>query len=136
MERINEMPVNAENALKVADAIEKRAVPHLGFNMNYLLKEADGHFAKDGLNVGDCKTVACIAGWANVLGGKRERATFTFAENYLGLRPEQHDQLFYASNHPDADEGDEYGPLTEITPEQAVRTLRHLAETGEVDWTA
>jgi hypothetical protein len=136
MERINEMPVNAENALKVADAIEKRTVPHLGFNMNYMIAAANNDFAKDGLNVDNCDTVACIAGWTNVLGGKRWSATYSFAGDYLGLRPEQHDQLFYASNHPDADEGDEYGPLTEISPEQAVRTLRHLAETGEVDWTA
>lgn len=125
--------VNAENILKVADAIEGKSIPGLGFHMNYLVGNEADDAEDDKLNVANCNTVACIAGWANALNANLPNATFGFARSFLGLDEAQGDQLFYASNHPDAEDG--MGPLDYIEPFRAVRTLRHLAATGEVDWT-
>lgn len=123
--------VNAENILKVADAIEVHAVPGLGFNMDFLYTSGQEAAGADLLGVENCGTVACIAGWAGiVIEGK---ASFRIAREAFGLSESDALRLFYATNHPDARTG-EYGPLFRIQPDQAVRTLRHLAATGEVSW--
>lgn len=137
--------VNAQNILKVADAIEKHSIPHLGFNMAQFVCEAAPSII-DHTGHG-CGTVACIAGWTNVIGkGLTEHDTHlmsdeSFAADFLGIEfmrddygDTVSDQLFYARSHPDyAEAGSFIWP--QITADQAVRTLRHLAATGNVDWT-
>jgi len=124
--------VNAQNILKVADAIEQHSIPGLGFNMDYLKTAGRWAHQVDHLGVADCGSVACIAGWASTV--LTHDIGFSVAAKALGLDGETADQLFYATNHPKAHRG-EYGPLSTIEADQAIRTLRHLASTGEVDWT-
>ena len=126
--------VNAENILKVADAIEHHSIADLGFNMGTLHYDDTVTYPdKSGHN---CGTVACIAGWTLALLGNVKTQGFTEAAGYLGINrtkdADGNSDLFFASNHPDAFGG--VGPLQKISQEQAVRTLRHLAATGEVDW--
>lgn len=134
--------MNVENILKVADAIENHKIPWLGFNMeDYVSTDLDD---KSGHN---CGTVACIAGWAaavnnleskvppnpnrtrrgEILGGDivwAEESVQVGAE-FMGLDYGQYEELFHPSEC----------NWETIDPEKAVRTLRHLAATGEVDWT-
>ena len=124
--------MNRENILKVADAIEQHSIPDLGFNMDWLETERiyrlSGHreiVRKD--NTGrDCGTIACIAGWACRLAGVP--ANFGSARKFLGIPENLRDPLFYAHGSAVQDR------LEDIQPQTAVAVLRHLAETGEVDW--
>lgn len=126
--------MNVERILQVANAIEQRSVDGLGFNMNYFKTHING-----------CGTVACIAGWACAIADEPLNS-FNEAGIWLGfaetieeadalwrLRNSILDQLFFASNHPD--NINYISALATIPAEQAGRTLRHLAKTGEVDWT-
>lgn len=111
--------MNKENILAVADAIERHTIPDLGFNMGLIRGTADAKYPdKSGF---DCGTVACIAGWTNaVAGGEGVDA----AGDYLGIEGDRlRSKLFYPDN-----------PYLGATPAQAGRVIRHLAETGEVDW--
>lgn len=136
--------MNKTNILAVADAIEQHTIPWLGFNMlNYktvVNADMSGH---------NCGTTACIAGWANAIrlrlkethpswGGWCEHdgaADWLGIETYSSSGDSTADKLFYARNHPDYKPDKAEATWASITAEQAVRTLRHLAETGEVDWT-
>lgn len=142
--------MNKSRILLVADAIEQHSIPWLGFNMhNYIsvtnlrngtiLEDHTGH---------NCNTVACIAGWTNAIRLKLTETAHpsAFTEDsstvvWLGLSgltdqfgDSDVTRLFYARNHPDYETLGSAVWRT-ITAEQAVRTLRHLAETGKVDWT-
>lgn len=128
--------MNTENILAVADAIEQHTISWLGFNMNTFMYDALFFEDKSGYGCGTC---ACVAGWTAAVATSatepKEAYDWSFirAADWLGLNDdEQIAQLFYASNHPKAEHG--VGPLNDLSPRQAVRTLRHLAATGEVDW--
>lgn len=128
--------MNKENILKVADAIEHHSIPWLGFNMASFCMTAGG-MNPDRSGHG-CGTVACIAGWgAAVSGTPKETLLGDFdaddvAKEFMALSNDQCNDLFYAKSHPKFSRG---GLWTYIPQDQAIRTLRHLAETGEVDWT-
>lgn len=142
--------MNKSRILAVADAIEQHTIPWLGFNMHnyitnttvprdYLIVDHTGH---------NCKTVACIAGWTNALrlDLKETFDTCSFSDDsgaaqWLDISREEDanyesvmTRLFYAHNHPGYEIHSTKIWRT-ITAEQAIRTLRHLAETGNVDWT-
>jgi hypothetical protein len=102
-------------------------------------EEPDHEYSVD--NSGhDCGTVACIAGHA-VLIDHNVNAEPTYEEaqklmntaflgearQILGLDYDTAYELFFAREAPIS--------RHRIKSDQAVRTLRHLAETGEVDWT-
>jgi len=125
--------MNVENILKVADAIEQHRIAGLGFHMNYLVSSTRGALIEDKLGIKDCGTVMCIAGWASAISGRKDNPAFYHARDFLGIDPKTSRHLFYAANHPDSEVGE--GPLDDITATQAVAVLRHLAATGEVDWT-
>lgn len=132
--------MNKERILAVADAIERHTIPDLGFNMSTFhdsgLRDMSGH---------GCGTVACIAGWVVALhhgpGSMTDEGQVTptgrdiddEAAALLELTPTGLDglagELFYAFRR-----SDRFMTLSDITPDRAVRTLRHLAATGEVDW--
>lgn len=132
--------MNKKNILRVADAIEKGELVKrgIGFNMEAVISIATDR-RKD--HVDSCGTVACIAGWAHCVRYPRrklarliadtedyahyESVAWESAVDFLGLSEETADDLFQPSGA---------GPWTYITPAQAVRVLRHLAETGKVDW--
>lgn len=130
--------MNTVRILAVADAIEQHSILNLGFNMGFFfgtggeLPDLSGH---------DCNTTACIGGHARALmaGGDLNAAVFGEydEQEWLDIDQATTNQLFYADNHPMArsDPATWVGTFKSISPAQAVRTLRHLAEIGEVDWT-
>lgn len=125
--------MNKDRILALADLIEKQ--PHTvslhgsGFCMNYVLHS--------------CGTPSCIAGWAAWEEEGRPKAVSTpdtgwslecKAQKYLGLATSVEAELSdiaYSLFYPEGDRVDLYD---NITPAQAAACLRHLAETGEVDW--
>lgn len=132
--------MNKKRILKLADVIETEAGQHgLGFNMDTYLNSVD----KD-ISGHNCGTVACIAGWTTFLFDPRGRLrsparaskdaiaannsstrTGDFhntAGDILGLTEIEANELFLPSAFDDP------------TPAQAAKVLRHLAETGEVEW--
>ena len=128
--------MNKENILRVAAAIETATLPNFGFNMNYLeistANQVMPEEAKE-LNVLDhqpCGTIACIAGWTCAIFAPGAPPSYQEAAEWLGLPPWAYGvgptySLFFARGITD---------LESITPQHAVRVLRYLAETGEVDW--
>jgi hypothetical protein len=140
--------MNKQNILAVADAIEHATLAKeigLGFNMS-AYASADSANEYNRLNTEHtCGTVACIAGWAVTMfekdGTPREVAldpralvqlddtaigvVSEHAAAALGLSSSIASQLFAP---------DITGSYDDIEPERAVETLRHMAETGFVDW--
>lgn len=129
--------MNREMILRVADAIEAAAKPDakpsIGFNMESFVNEAASEFEPDQTGH-QCGTTACIAGWAMHLSGDDLSRVEYLTSNgcirrgaaILGLDFDDADDLFTVC--------DDSLSLEEITPSQAVSVLRHLAETGDVDW--
>lgn len=121
------MGINVENILRVADAIEHHSIPDLGFNMfDYTMDAGDlAHFGVSDMSGHNCGTTACIAGWALAVRdeGKLPDVEDYHAEaaNFLELPLRTSEALFLHWN-----DG--------TTPAEAVAVLRHLAATGEVDW--
>lgn len=114
--------MNVGNILKVADAIEQASVPDLGFNMNVWNARADTWGVTD-LSGHNCKTVACVGGWTCAVFGFHRHDDFEAADA-LGLTNQEAHLLFYPSGE----------AAYTATPAQAAACLRHLAETGEVNW--
>ena len=74
-----------------------------------------------------CGTPACIAGHAAWLAGQWSyEGTIEDAKEWLGITWDHANGLFDSAPYV----GEDLTP----TPQDAARTLRHLAETGEVDW--
>lgn len=120
--------MNKEKILAVADAIERHAIDDLGFNMTTYLADDSLYEDTSGHN---CGTVGCIAGWANALEyGVKGMLEFAHPDFFLkGAMILDLDQrtatlLFTPS------------PLRfdNIKATEAVRVMRRLVETGEVDW--
>lgn len=139
--------MHPERINKVADAIERRSIKGLGFNMvSWFQRWGQRDMFKPKAKREDsCGTTACIAGWAvavksrfkepekkiNVLEGLATDGWSTSpvmleAKRYLGLNERQADQLFAADGFDVL--------LSAVTPQRAVAVLRHLAKTGVVDW--
>lgn len=132
--------MNVENILRIADAIERQSKfdkSLLGFNMSSFVAD----FVEDDPDYIDvsrheCETVACIAGWAVLVGEPAINAeklkrmnvneVVERAQKWLGLGEFEVRFLFYAHNAGCA--------LHQIDAEWAVRVLRKLAASGEVDW--
>jgi len=129
--------MNREMILRVADAIEEAAKPGanpaMGFNMNQVIHSSG---LEDDLTGHSCGTVGCIAGWAIAVDKNFKKCRDIDPDSdlwkpragkLLGLNAKLADRLFMARAYRDLD-------LDLITPSQAVTVLRHLAETGKVDW--
>ena len=120
--------MNKERLLDVADMIENDRLPHVVFDMNQWTKH------RPSINP-ECGTAACIAGYAlcAAYGNREAKKRFNShigwiaaqrkARRILGLSPYEATKLFSPSRN-----------LRAITREQAVKVLRHAAETGEIDW--
>lgn len=112
--------MNINNINRLADVIEVQ---------EHTNREAASGFA---MNVffHTCGTPACIAGWADYLSGAewygdaRTDEVEERAAEWLDLESDQAYSLFWAGNL----------DLRLITPKQAAAVLRHLAVTGNVDW--
>ncbi|MGV8950113.1 MAG: hypothetical protein ACOH2M_03345 [Cypionkella sp.] len=122
--------VNAENILKVADAIEQHSIADLGFNMGGWVSIATS--AAPDMSGHNCGTVACVAGWACavILNDLEATESMDMADigALMGLDGDQSFDLFIGQRREEPD-------LKLVSQDQAVRTLRNLAVTGEVDWT-
>lgn len=131
--------MNKQNVMRVADAIERAELaPEFGFNMNYV-EATRGAFAQD-MTGRECGSVGCIAGWCakladnddddykkrgSILTYCSDQSVFNRAQEWLDLSDAQAGPLFGPETLEDWDN---------ITTAQAVATLRHLAETGDVVW--
>lgn len=107
--------MNKDNILKVADAIEQHSIPDLGFNMGWWNEHVGG---QNDMSGHDCDTCACIGGWTEAVLRSHD------ATESLGITPGDARSLFYP----------QVTHAWVATPAVAVAVLRHLAETGEVDW--
>lgn len=118
--------MNKERILDLADFLENEV--------------SDKHFS---MHNWVCGTTACIGGWCEARQkgaapgdylGSLDFSGPEAAEAYLGLTDEQEQLLFY----PSEDEAwcAQCDPLEPdfISRTRAIATLRHLAETGEVNW--
>lgn len=124
--------MNKDALLRVAEAIDRGAVQSLRFDMTTLGRQEPS-----------CGTATCIAGWQIALtkgidgllrlmrthddGTKIEK----LAADGLGLNGIEADALFYTFCQDGAFRDKS---LDQITPAQAVRTLRYAAEHGVIDW--
>lgn len=131
--------MNTERILELADLIEA-GQPDLYFNMATWGEQARNFVATEHA----CGTAACIAGWTLARFGKSGRATKVdhrrprdfddsvskAAAAVLGLNRSEAYDLFVPNS------GLNGVDVYEVTADHAVRTLRHLAKTGEVDWRA
>jgi hypothetical protein len=135
--------MNIENLTKLAEVLESdEAQDH--FNLRHWIHHNGEHDIDADMPVGaaikDCGTVACIAGWAAVLanpdkpwgeffGAKRKAAL------WLDLEWHVEDELFT----PEVDKlimkyGHELADVYEVSAKGAAKVVRHLIETGTVDW--
>lgn len=121
---------NVKNIQRVIRSIE--AEEALGFNMaTYRDRVLPG--VQEDMSGRHCGTVACIAGHAVAT---LETANLTHpadgyfetARKLLGLRTDEAAALFYGHGARRS--------LDHITVAEALGTLCHLAETGQVDWGA
>ena len=113
--------MNTENILKLAEYIE--GLEPKEYDQRYVDHPTGPH----------CGTPACIAGHAAYLSGMSiyPGAGMFEAKAWLRLSSFQADCLFDSMPFgPFGTEPDISAP----TPQDAAATLRHLAETGEVDW--
>lgn len=123
--------MNAENLLRVADAIEKHEIAWLGFNMETFISDYS-----DDKSGHRCGTTGCIAGWAFAIersakSGKDLLKKFqscgsirSSARKFFGLDWAESEELF------------EGAPAMVAGPAEAVRTLRYAAKHGVIDWDA
>ena len=82
-----------------------------------------------------CGTPACIAGCACHIASDADYSSMALAAECLGLTAEQKTELFMPHFDPDGlFYAAEPGELGYVTREHAAAVLRHLAETGTVDW--
>ena len=124
--------MNVGNILKVADAIDGRVVPDLGFNLQLPFRTGGQDYSGH-----SCGTVACIAGWASLVEGRHiddatswRKEVMPWAQTYFGLDEAAANELM--------------APMSIIltrrfpmpSDKDAVRCLRNLAITGKVDWEA
>lgn len=155
--------MNKDFILDVANAIEmaadidaaKTVIPGLGFNMDFMLapvipKHLDVNDPNDAPYIADyradrkdntghdCGTVACVAGWTVALDAvKRGDKGLKTIEGMGSREVEQEARRLLDLSYEDAHDLF-FPPATRqfgrIKPEDAVKTLRHLAEAGEVAW--
>lgn len=128
------MGINVENILKTADAIEQHSIPDLGFNMGVFKSKAEtdtGYPCHIDLTGRGCGTVACIAGWAESLWAHEGKplALYHGSQHFFGMEGRDDDHALLLMPEGWARSPEQY------TPARAVAVLRHLAATGEVDWT-
>jgi hypothetical protein len=127
-----------EVVMGVAEAIARSEVRGLGFNMSTWIGAGSGEIYDRFDHTGrGCGTVGCIAGWTVQLfdeeGNRRWRwwgtkwkkgDVFDRARFAMDLDGDTAKRLFLAEGI----------TLEDVTQCQAVAVLKHLAETGEVDW--
>lgn len=122
---------NADAIDRTIDSIrgEIEATKDVGFNMmDFVWETSNPEHDKSGRH---CGTVACIAGHASFASGAgrsdARTSAYGIGREFLEITDAQASKLFVWLPHGLS--------LSDVTPEQAIRTLEHLRDTGEVDWT-
>lgn len=128
--------MNIANILKLADFLDM-ASPEPEFNNHlgeYVYTFANGEGYSMGIWDSEgrtCNTVGCIGGWAAAFAkedGDYSLSRRSAAQNWLGITLIQDTALFTPMGWHSPEHAKEY------TPQRAARVLRHLAATGNVDW--
>lgn len=136
--------MNRENLERTIAHLENLP-PELGFEMSrYINKGYDDAPVFD-YKGDECGTAACIAGHIALLesGGDdekvwdREDGPKGLARKFLGLTHDQAELLFIP-HHTDLTPVNavKRNTLSDVTLPWAIRTLKHLLETGKIDWRA
>jgi hypothetical protein len=127
--------INVKNILKVARQFEYLAEQkrvEVGYDQSVTISTAYATRRDDEGHM--CNTKGCVAGHtlivtrglsAKQLLAKRVSGICAPAQDDLGIGPKQATALF---------SGSAGGASKQPTSAQAARTLRHLAKTGQVDW--
>lgn len=117
------------NAIKTREGIDWDGTK-VGFNMVTFCDDGE----KD--NLDSCRTVACLAGWAEIIQGNAPISAGSGSLSYfLDINESEGYRLAYAFAPDDSASGHGPSHMAEITPEQALKVLEHLRDTGDVDWT-
>lgn len=128
--------LNRDNATRVLDAIKDTgnffSMKQFWVNPDYLTCLTDQLFEKSfGAPKPACSTAACIAGWANAVGGTPLRDERAAAE-FLGLAfPAESEKLFRPRLERHKDK--QYD-LAYVTRAEAIDALERLIASGLIDW--
>ena len=119
--------MNKERIRHLADVIERQPDAQAKLGAGFCMRKF----------FHECGTPACIAGWAHALFSDPVDDALHFRASYsdeiLGLSRRQGDLLFEPDNE-HAYFGAVYGETGYVSAKRAAAVLRHLADTGEVDW--
>ena len=142
--------MNVERINHLADDLDKvQAINPNGFNLSVwgygMLRNIPAFDSIEDLTVStddrieQCGTAGCIAGWTALLYGNllNSEQPSIFARGYLALNEYEAHDLFAPTEY-DKDESDDYNSnrviYAQINAGMAAKVLRHLANTGDVDW--
>lgn len=117
--------MNVERILQLADFIEK--LPPERFDITLWIYAPRCLASYEEL-IQDCGTCACIGGWTQILFNAPYESTLEYSHSafeLLGLTEPEAERLFCP---PDFHDSSLY------PQDRVVRTLRRLAETGEILW--
>lgn len=145
--KLRDLPSKADRLNALADAIERQELlkHSIGFNMNSWFSEANQQdINHENLMMGECGSVACIAGWTVALdrnGDGMDGAALrndlesysagiaARAMNILGLNSEEMKFLFTPWVHFQIGARDR-----SLTPARAVAVIRDFAKTDTIQW--
>lgn len=121
--------MNIENIELLIDTIrnagKNQKYRHVGFNMNYMTPvEVSGQEDYSGH---DCGTAFCIMGWWRLAHTITDSGSLVAFQKWLGI--DDYDQV-HDLVYPDS----ECDAAWSATPEQAVKIIEHLRDTGKTDW--
>jgi hypothetical protein len=132
--------MDKKRLLKLAEVLESdEAAKH--FDMESFYDDGAGNLPN--VRVGEfihrCGSVACIAGWAVATFDPKRTTrddTLGLATALLGLNSQQAHRLFVPGEERGCDEFSDRTrrSVYDATAAEAAKVVRHLAETGEVDW--
>lgn len=135
--------MNRENVEKLIEALEKDTFQDrgVGFNMGVFMMVHNGINKVADFRDEPCRTVACIAGHAYLLKSIEEEAPGTWEQitgygHRCGFAVSRQAQIWLDLDGWTAEElfNPSFRPIDRIGPDMAVKVLRNLLETGEVDW--
>lgn len=116
--------MNESRMLKLADAIERSAIPNVNFNMAFVAGVLSGSLSNRVAQVYECGAVCCNAGWACLLFGEPNSIVDSLAARVLlDLTGGQAYNLFYNGYNYMGDYG---GSLADIPRSAAVAAIRRM----------
>ena len=142
--------MNVERINQLADDLDKvQAVNSTQFSMSYwgyhMFRDIGAFDSNETPTIStddlieQCETAGCLAGWATLLYGTPNDSMHPngFAERHLELNENEAHDLFTPEEHDEDDSDDNNANrviYAQINAGMAAKVLRHLANTGDVDW--